>query len=80
MAKAWSQSVASLESIYGILSDHGHLFVLVGKYTLKWMGVWHILDLYAWLSPHHGYPPPTVNIALQIMDILVRTLQVGFIC
>ncbi|PUU78737.1 hypothetical protein B9Z19DRAFT_1083504 [Tuber borchii] len=39
MAKPWSQSVASLESIFAVLSDHDHPFVLIGKYALRWMGV-----------------------------------------
>ncbi|KAG0643114.1 hypothetical protein HOY80DRAFT_947392, partial [Tuber brumale] len=59
-AQAWSQSAASLESIYAVLSIHDHPFVLVGRYALKWMGV----------PVHTGY----------VMDILVRTSQVGSIC
>ncbi|KAG0123483.1 hypothetical protein HOY82DRAFT_574899 [Tuber indicum] len=64
MAQAWSQSAASLESIYAIpvLSIHDHPFVLVGKYALKWMGV----------PVHTGY--------LTLPWQLVRTSQVGSIC
>ncbi|RPA95971.1 hypothetical protein L873DRAFT_1696044 [Choiromyces venosus 120613-1] len=39
MAQAWSQSTASLESIFAVLSDHDHPFVMVGTYALRWMGV-----------------------------------------
>ncbi|PUU72270.1 hypothetical protein B9Z19DRAFT_1138313 [Tuber borchii] len=39
MAEPWSQSAASLESIFSILSEHDHPFVMVGKYALNWMGV-----------------------------------------
>ncbi|KAG0643604.1 hypothetical protein HOY80DRAFT_1020020 [Tuber brumale] len=39
MAQAWSPSVASLESVFTVLSDHDHPFVMVGKYALPWMGV-----------------------------------------
>ncbi|RPA95482.1 hypothetical protein L873DRAFT_1845944 [Choiromyces venosus 120613-1] len=47
-----------------ILNDHDHPFVLVGKYALKWMGV----------------PVYTANIALQIINIPVRTSQMRSIC
>ncbi|RPA97816.1 hypothetical protein L873DRAFT_1836217 [Choiromyces venosus 120613-1] len=39
MAQAWSQSAASLESIFAVLSDHDHPFIMVGTYALRWMGV-----------------------------------------
>lgn len=39
MAQAWSQSVASLESVFAVLSAHDHPFVMVGTYALRWMGV-----------------------------------------
>ncbi|PUU75244.1 hypothetical protein B9Z19DRAFT_1131621 [Tuber borchii] len=39
MAQAWTQSVASLESVFAVLSAHDHPFVMVGTYALRWMGV-----------------------------------------
>ncbi|KAG0637015.1 hypothetical protein HOY80DRAFT_1138657 [Tuber brumale] len=39
MAEPWSQSAASLESVFSILNEHDHPFILVGKYALNWMGV-----------------------------------------
>ncbi|RPA96608.1 hypothetical protein L873DRAFT_1924700 [Choiromyces venosus 120613-1] len=56
MSQAWSQSATSLESIYMILNDHNHTFVLVEQFALKLMGV----------------PVHLVNIALQIVDILLE--------
>lgn len=39
VTQARSQSAASLESIYVVLSYYDRPFVLVGKYAIKWMGV-----------------------------------------
>jgi len=34
LAQAWSPSARSLESVFKVLSDHDHPFVMVGKYAL----------------------------------------------
>jgi len=51
MAQAWSPSARSLESVFHVLSDHDHPFVMVGTYALKWMGVGlhtgYIMDILA---------------------------------
>jgi len=39
MARAWLPSAASVASVFGVLSDHDHSFIMVGKYSLPWMGV-----------------------------------------
>jgi len=39
LAQAWAPSAASLESVFKVLSDHNHPFVMVGTYALTWMGV-----------------------------------------
>lgn len=39
LAQAWSPSARSLESVFKVLSNHDHPFVMVGTYALTWMGV-----------------------------------------
>jgi len=39
LAQAWSPRARSLESVFKVLSNHNHQFVMVGKCALTWMGV-----------------------------------------
>jgi len=62
MAQTWSPSAASLESIFKVLSDHDHSFIMVGKYSLPEMGV----------TVHTGYvliAHPLVISCLQLLTL-----------
>ncbi|KAG0129206.1 hypothetical protein HOY82DRAFT_610970 [Tuber indicum] len=38
-SRVWSQSPASLNSVFSVLNAYDHPFIVVGKYALRWMGV-----------------------------------------
>jgi len=39
LAQAWAPSTLSLESVFKVLSNHDHPFVMIGKYALTWMEI-----------------------------------------
>ncbi|KAG0130087.1 hypothetical protein HOY82DRAFT_592247 [Tuber indicum] len=67
MARSWSQSPASLNSVFSVLNSHGHPFVMVGKYALRWMGV----------PAYTGYTVDILVRTTQLVSIHQAFIQTG---
>ena len=66
MAQTWSPSAASLESIFKVLSDHDHSFIMVGKISTTMDGGSSAYGICTYCSPSYDFLLPIADITMIV--------------